>query len=359
MGAPMTRAGVLLFGKPSAATPLLGYIAGPHAERIARFWPVPHAGFLTLPSARRHAAAILLERRWSSTSDDGMDIVRVVERARDAELARILMSGDAPGGLMKALGRMGEQLWEVGDYANFLSLFADPEAVKVLRHMPQIRADRLGVIVVVPEALRVPGIVANLPETPQAVEDLAVAYQLARLIHGVSGASRLVQRWERANSPLVLFDMAAEALQPVEFGRVLAPPALPDWFEPVRTRKALNEMALEFRNCLRDFAADLAMGRMAVYAVRKSSNPPVALALRQDVAGWRLAEALLKGNDDLSDAHLRQLIDVLTAVGVRTGESAWALSQRLHDHVCPDCGPAHLPPRTTWRQRLALGSLWD
>ena len=35
MGAPMTRAGVLLFGKPSAATPLLGHVAGLHAERIA------------------------------------------------------------------------------------------------------------------------------------------------------------------------------------------------------------------------------------------------------------------------------------------------------------------------------------
>ncbi len=359
MGMPMTRAGVLLFGKPSAATPLLGHVAGLHAERITRFWPAPHAGFLTLPTARRHAAAILLERRWNSSTDDGLDLVDAVERARDTELACILMQGEAPGGLMKALGRMGEQLWETADYVNFLSLFADPEAVKVLRHMPQIRADRLGLIVAVPEALRVAGIVANLPEQTAAVEDLAEAYRLALRIHGASGAFRLVQRWQRAGTPVALFNMAAEALQPVEFGHVLAPPALPNWFEPVRTRKALNEVALEFRNCLRDFAADLAMGRMAVYAVRKTSSPPVALALRQDVAGWRLAEALLKGNDDLSDAHLRQLIDVLAAVGVRTGESAWTLSQRLHDHVCPDCGPVHVPPRNTWRQRLALGSLWD
>ena len=84
-----------------------------------------------------------------------------------------------------------------------------------------------------------------------------------------------------------------------------------------------------------------------------------AMALRQDAAGWRLAEALLKGNDDLSDAHLQNLVDILAASGIRTGESAWTLAQRLHNHVCPDCGPAHVPPRNTWRERLALGSLWD
>ena len=359
MGAPMTRARVLLFGKPSAVTPLLGHVAGLHAERIARFWPAPHGGFLTLPTARRHAAAILLERRWNSSADDGVDIVHAVERTRDADLARILMGGEAPGGLMKALGRIGETLWDAAAYANLLKLFSDPESVKVLRHMPRIEAARLGLIAQIPAALRVPGILANLPHRPEAVEDLAEAYALALQIHGSGEAARIVQRWSRATSPLALFDMAAEALQPDEFGLVLAPPALPDWFKPVRTRKALNEIALEFRNCLRDFSADLAMGRMAVYAVRKSSSPPVVMALRQDAAGWRLAEALLRNNDDLSDAHLRSLVDVVVASGIRTGESAWKLADRLHNHVCPDCGPAHVPPRNTWRERLALGSLWD
>jgi len=359
MGAPMTRAGVLLFGKPSAATPLLGHVAGLHAERIARFWPAPHAGFLTLPAARRHAAAILLERRWNSSTDDGVDIVHAVERARDADLARILMQGEAPGGLMKALGRMGEILWEARAYADLLKLFADADAVKVLRHMPQIEADRLGLIAAVPSALRVPGILVNLPDRVEAVEDLSEAYRLALRIHGAAEAGRIVQRWGRATSSVALFDMAADALQPSEFGRVMAPPALPDWFAPVRTRKALNEIALEFRNCLRDFASDLALGRMAVYAVRKSSSPPVAMALRQDAAGWRLAEALLKNNDDPSDAQLRSLVDVLAGCGVRTGEPAWTPAPRLHNHVCPDRGPAHVPPRNTWRERLALGSLWD
>ena len=208
MGAPMTRAGVLLFGKPSAATPLLGHVAGLHAERIARFWPAPHAGFLTLP-------AILLERRWNSSADDGVDIVHAVERARDADLARILMQGEAPGGLMKALGRMGEILWEAQAYADLLKLFTDADAVKVLRHMPQIKAGRLGLIAAVPSALRVPGILVNLPDRVEAVEDLSEAYRLALRIHGASEAGRIVQRWGRATSSLWSSATACGTLRPI------------------------------------------------------------------------------------------------------------------------------------------------
>ena len=74
MGAPMTRAGVLLFGKPSAATPLLGHVAGLHAERIARFWPAPHAGFLTLPAAA--ALAVSMSNSISSPRAASSSIAR-------------------------------------------------------------------------------------------------------------------------------------------------------------------------------------------------------------------------------------------------------------------------------------------
>ena len=359
MGAPMTRTHVLPFGATSATTPLLGHIAGVHADRIARFWPAPHGDFFVLPTARRHAAAILLERRWTESGCDGLDIVHAVERARDADLARILMRGEAADGLMKALGRMGESLWKAADYAAFLDLFADPEAVTVLRHMSVIEAQKLGLIATLPKEIRVPRIIARLPESKEAAEDLAEAFRLAVRIQGRAIVPELVKRWGRAGNVQKLFDMAAEALQPAEFGRSLQPPQLPAAFERVGNRKALNEISLEFRNCLRDYAAELASGRMAVYAVREQSNPAVALAIRQDTVGWRLADAKLAGNADLGDAHLRHLIEILERAGVRTGESVWALSQRLHDHVCPVCGPAHVPYRKTWRDRLVLGSLWD
>ena len=62
MGNPMTRRLVRPHGRAGAMTPLLRFLAGVHAEALAIAWPAPHAGFLALPSARRHAAAILLAR---------------------------------------------------------------------------------------------------------------------------------------------------------------------------------------------------------------------------------------------------------------------------------------------------------
>ena len=354
MGMPMT----LLHMRPkghAVQTPLLGFLAGPHADVIAEAWPVPHSGFLTLPTARRHAAAILL---GNAPGLRGTEIVRAVERGRDRDLARLLVNGEAPGGLMKALGRLGEVLWEAGDYVRFLGLFAEADAGRVLRHMPVIAADRLVLIGALPEALRRAGIIAHLPTRAAAVEDLADAFRLALRIHGASEAAAIAQRWNRASNALALFDMAAEALQPVRFGHVLPVPRLPEGFAPVSDRKALVGVALEFRNCLRDFTGDLAAGRMAVFTVREGSEM-AAVALRQDPAGWRLAEAKGRQNEDVPDDALRRIVSVLERAGVRTGESTWVLARRLHEHVCDDCGPAHMGSRETWRDRLALGSLWD
>ena len=355
MGTPMTLMHARPKGRAGIQTPLLGFLAGPHADLIAQAWPAPHSGFFTLPTARRHAAAILLGR----VSDMRMDeIIHAVERGRDRDVACFLMRGDAPGGLMKALGRLGEVLWEASDYARFLNLFVEEEAARVLRHMKVIGADRLALIGALPAALRQAGIISRLPALPVAVDDLSEAFRLAMLIHGAGEAVAMAGRWNRARDTLALFDMAAEALQPVRFGCVMAPPRLPEAFVPVNDRKALVSVALEFRNCLRDFAGDLAGGRMVVFTVREAGES-VAVALRQDPAGWRLAEARGEQNVDTSDAALRRIVAVLETAGVRTGQSTWALARQLHDHACDRCGPAHIGPRETWRDRLALGALWD
>lgn len=287
MGMPMTQMDGRPKGRASVHTPLLAFLAGPHAGMIAKVWPAPHSGFLILPTARRHAAAILFASRggWRS-----LEVVHAVERGRDRDLARLLVGEEVPGGLMKALGRMGEVLWETRDYDRFLSLFAQEDAGCVLRHMEVIAADRLALIASLPAPLRQARIVGLLPSSPFAVEDLAEAFRLALLIHGAGEAAVIAQRWSRAGNALALFDMAAEALQPMQFGQVLPAPRLPDVFLPVRDRKALASVALELRNCLRDFTGDLAAGRMAVFTVRDGSEMG-AVALRQDPAGWRLAEA--------------------------------------------------------------------
>lgn len=353
MGNPMTRRLVRPYGHAGAMTPLLRFLAGVHAEALAIAWPAPHAGFLALPSARRHAAAILLARDLELN-----EIARIVEYGRDGDVAKHLMHGQAAGGLMKALSRLGEILWDAADYDLFLSLFSDENTAQVLRHADEIRPPQLHLIRRLPVPIRVPKILRHIPDSHGAADDLAEAFRLAVRIRGKEQAASIARRWERSASAERLFDMAAEDLQPNAFGVQLSPPNLSSAFFRVTDRKTLEQVALEFRNCLRDFTSEISAGQMAVYVLRDGVERAV-LALRRDTAGWRLAEAKGKGNADLQEGTLRYIVNSVEQAGGRTGESTWALATRLHEHVCRRCGPAHVPARATWEDQLMLGTLWD
>ncbi|MEM0986932.1 MAG: hypothetical protein AAGJ32_11850 [Pseudomonadota bacterium] len=335
-------------------TPLLQFLAGPHAERIAACWPAPHDCFFALPAARRHAAVILL-------SHGGMDfdvLARLVERHKDADIARKLVaaahgpSAEVPAGLMKAMARMGETQWQLRDYDLFLDLFRDEQASPVLRHMADIRPEKLALIGALPAGLREASIVALVPNG-DAARDLGLACDIAVRMQGEQHARRIAERLRRAKESSQLFAKAAEELAPERFTPPLPVPALPRPFEAVTERKQLAAIALEFQNCLRDFAYDMALGRMAVFAWRV--EPAIVLALRWDAAGWRLAEAECKANTDAPDASLRELVSILARFDVRTGPALATLERRLNSH-------AHGHAESigdSFRDRLELGELWD
>lgn len=354
MGTPMTLPAALDMRPAPAVSPLLAFLAGGHAAAMARIWPSPHEAYLALPAARRHAAAILAGRAdYPATRLEWM-----VTRARDGELATELAGADVPGGLMKALGRMGEVLWQPEDYVRFLGLFGEESACGLIRHMKALRPETLVVIAGLPPALRQASIVTHLGTDEGAVADLAAAWSAALRIRGAAAAPDIAQRFGRAGSQAALFGMARDAIQPLAFGPVARPPELPRPFHAVRRFETLSSTALEFRNCLRDFVADLASGRMAVF-VWRGEGGPAAVALRHDPAGWRLAEARGRDNADLTDEVLMGIVAAVQAAGVRTGESWPSLLRRLEDRsweAPPQAGPAFAG---NWRSRLALGNIWD
>ncbi len=331
----------------AAPSPLLQFLAGPHAEAIAELWPAPHKGFLALPAARRHAAAILLAR--GENDPEGM--ARGLERQRDSEVAVRLVGENVPG-LMKAMARLGETQWQMRDYERFIGLFLEPEAGRVLRHMAEIRPAQLALIHALPSVLREATIVEKVPGGA-AARDLALAFRLALMIQGEGERNRLATAWKRARSPAALFEKAAHALAPVRLGGPDPVPAPGKPFEQVTTRKALEAVALEFQNCLRDFMQDIVNGRMAVFAWRGA--PKMAVAIRWDPAGWRLAEAETVANEEAPEEALHEVVLALQAVGVRTGPSTWGLARRLHGH--PHGNATEIGE--TWRDRLELGDLWD
>src|SRR5262249_48828770 len=99
-------------------TPLLDFIAGEHAERIARVWPAPHVEFLALPAQRRHLAAMALAH---AAPERHAHVRRVIESGQTRE-AIAAVTAHPPRGFARALARMGETLWTERGYQRVLAL---------------------------------------------------------------------------------------------------------------------------------------------------------------------------------------------------------------------------------------------
>jgi hypothetical protein len=340
---PQTRA--------RTATPLLAFIAGDFADAVASVWPAPHGDFFALPAARRHAAAIALAglaRRPLAPSE----LRRLVEFQRDAIVAEAL-AGDLAPGLMRALAKAGERLWRRHEYEVFLGLLAEPMANEVLRHLDEVRPDAFAPIDALPPALRLTTVV-RVVATETAAADLARAFRLAVRMRQPSEAARIARRWAAGGDAHAVFRRAQEDLTPDAFRAPDPAPALDAPFLRVTSRKQLEGLALEFRNCLADHAVRIAEGRMAVYVWRVA--PAAAVALNWDAAGWRLAEAKAADNVDLEEAQLRELVRRLEAACVRTGPSVQSLANRLDDHAN---GTTYMTPLgADFAGQLALGDLW-
>ena len=339
--------------KAGTITPLLRFLAGSHAGEIAHLWPAPHEGFFALPAARRHATAILLDRVRGT--EDGMTrIASLVERGRDNHVASLIAGGGEVHGLMKALAKMGEQLWTGAEYETFLTLFNTPSANRALRHLGVLTPAAFAPIAALPDILREAGIIAAVSNLPAAI-DLATAFDLAVRIRGRSEASGLAARWARAKDTKRLFEMAVEGLTPDVFCPLKPAPTLGPAYERVETRKQLVATALAFENCLRDFTSEIAIGRMAIYVWH--GEPKAVLGLVWDAAGWRLAEAEAKCNTELEEPVLRQIAAEICAAGVRLGPAVKILTYRLERRGSGDASVD--PPGTSWVDRLELGDLWE
>jgi hypothetical protein len=340
---PQTRA--------RTATPLLAFIAGDFADAIAQAWPAPHGEFFALPAARRHAAAIALAGLARREMSPG-ELRRMVEFARDAVVAEAL-AGEFAQGLMRALAKAGERLWEHRDYRTFLGLLAEPMGAEVLRHLDEVRPVFFAPLAALPPALRLATIVRVLP-SQAAAADLARAFHIAVRMRQPDAAARIARRWSAGGDLRAVFTRAQEDLTPDAFRGPDPAPALAAPFARVTSRKQLEQIALEFRNCLADHAARIAEGRMAVYAWRV--EPAAAVALNWDAAGWRLAEAKAVDNIDLDEAQLRELVRGLETWGVRTGPSVQNLTSRLDDYAS---GTSYISPLgASFVEQLALGDLW-
>jgi hypothetical protein len=188
---------------------------------------------------------------------------------------------------------------------------------------------------------------------PVAEGRLGAARLAVRMRHP-GDAARIANRWGAGGDTAAVFRRAQQDLTPDSFRPAGPAPGLGQGFTRVASRKQLETLALNFRNCLADHASRIADGRMAVYHWRDDID--AAVALNWDAAGWRLAEAKAPDNLDLEEVYLRKLVGLLEAGDVRTGPSVHALANRLDDHAGGGGYVAPLGPG--FIDQLALGDLW-
>ncbi len=337
--------------RSTAVTPLLRFLTGEFAEDVSRVWRAPFGDFYALPAPRRHAAAIALAQ-LSRTRLDDADIRRRMAFEKDVIIARLLV-GDLSRGLMKALAKAGEQLWSYRQYETFLSLFEEPMANAVLRHMKEIEPTAFMPLALLPAPLRLAPLV-RVVESENAARDLNRAFRLAVRMRQPGVEARIARKWAAGGDANAIFRRAAQDLMPDVFQPPTPAPRLGLPFTRIVRRSQLEKAGQEFRNCLADQAGRLAEGRMAIYIWQAEQVGVVAL--NWDAAGWRLSEAKGYANAELPEQQLRDLVRILDAHGVRTGPSLDSIQSSLYAHARGDTD--YRPVNPDFVEQLDLGDLW-
>lgn len=348
----------LSFRTTAQISPLLQFMAGDAAPTLAVLWPAPHGDFLVLPTARRHAAAILV---LGASGHHGLgedSIVRFAERQKDRVVAELIVGPSHCQGFMNMLGKCGEVLWSLADYQNLVALWKTPETNTILRHLSEVRPEALAPMLQLPHPLRTPKIMGQLINERWA-QDVALAYDVIGRMKGEAFLSDVPTRWSRPKDRKAFFARIVADMQPDAPVVQRMPPKLPAPFEMVSTRQMLESVALEFKNCLKDFIHPFATNRMAVYVWRGSEK--AAIALMWNLDGWRLAEAEGEDNEPLEEAALKEIVAALKLAGVRTGPAWGALMSRLEGYGRVSDSAANYEdasPRN-FVDSLDLGDLWQ
>lgn len=308
-----THAPVAGAAEPSA---LLVHLAGEFAGEIARVWPAPHAPFVLAEASRRHLVCLALAMAAEAAVRPGPGFVQgALEGSFKRTVAELMP--EAPAGLVRALGHLGEAAWAGADYRLLMSLLASPTASKVLRHASEITAQEVRSLAALPVALtREGGILLHLTEHQSRL----VAVCHAGVLHrdGPERAHAVAQRWAAARTPKSLFeligkDISVETSEPFHPGTAR--------FRPLSTRKALDDASRRYRNCL----DGRELGPHAHY-YEWLGPPGVIVQIDSDpLWGWTLSEGRLTGNAVVPSDVREAITADLQAMGVHVGYGRWNL----------------------------------
>ena len=299
--------------------------AGQFAPFVARVFPRPHAQYFQADEPRRRAMQIIAARA-NTTAEELYEPLQFwsLKRLFDA------FAPEAPRGASEMLRKLRGPGWHVSDYDRLFAVLGDGgHGAKLLQHAREIEKALLGVLFAVPEPLRRPRIVAQLPDAHLA----ELAARTAKRVCAPSDAravNRLADRLERARSSHGLFSMLIE-----EVGlEKLAPPPVPgsEWLKPLATVEAIRSAALRFQNCLAGRIGWLLKGFGAYYEV-VGDEPAIVEIVRDNLGLWVVGEVRGHANAPITKPLALRIISYLEMHGahLRGRKSADVLALQLAD----------------------------
>lgn len=302
-------------GERHEISSLLIHLAGEFAPAIAAVWPSPHAGFLTAPAARRQLVALALANGSAASA-----VAPLLEIAMRQALR--LAIADPPGGLHRALGRMGESCWSAADYGRLLWALRHPQAAKAIRHAEQVTPELVRMLGALPEPMI---LAASRHEIgPAGAELLHECYAAIAVARGEAAAAELAGRW----AGMSLTKLRASLLG--EFAAELPSPPFPGTarLRPLGSLDEVREAGRRYRNCLGGDLSYLADGEYAYY---EWLGPPAVLVelYRDRVIGWRFEQARLARNEPVPPRVGGDIEAELASMGVGLGRAYWQLRQAV------------------------------
>lgn len=308
--------------KRTAPTSLLKLVAGEFAPRIAAVWPEPHAAFLAAPAARRHLACLGFAL--------GADVAAVAAAILGARLRHAIPAvvPQAPPGLERVLGRMGEIAFDADAYRLLLRLLERPAPAKVLRHAELVDVSLVRRLAGLPQPMEQAVRLAR-DLTPEAIAVLREAYDALAFRDGRGAAEAAASGWARAGSAKALFALVRDDLTPEP-----PPPPHPGTarLRPLASKAQIRDAARRYRNCLVDRTPHAAAGWSAFY---EWDGPPgvVVEVSRDHVFGWRLDQARTADNGSVPEPVRDLLASELALMGMHVGRSGWQLDRLLNEDV--------------------------
>jgi hypothetical protein len=298
-------------GEPST---LLEHLAGAFAPRVAGLWRAPHAAFLTATAERRHliCLALAMAGEHALPAEANALLELPMKRAIRAFVP------EAPAGLLRALGRLGETAWSADDYRSLLRLLDFGVSMKILRHADTIGADDVRSLALLPDPLLAAGF-GRLKLTPEQAAMAREAFHRTAALHGSAAATSAASRWALADNLPALFRAIQLDLLPE-----IQPPPFPgtERLKALRSKAEMAEAADRFHNCLRTRIRHAALGCAAYY--EWTGSPGAIVEIWHDhLFGWRLDEAKGPKNATLPRPVRDAINAELRAMGVHVGLRGW------------------------------------